>query len=334
MRAMCFGSLLSVSVETTLGHSDTDLVSAATLCCSTKMKNRFENWSDVRVFLAVMRAGSTLSASKSLGMAQPTVARRIDALEHALGVTLFDRDTRGFKPTETAQALCAHAEALEQCAIELSDAAKQLAQPQIIRVTAFNANFSARATEIFSDFASIHPEVSFEFLPGVRPLNLLEGEADVALRLTRAKPDPDLIRRKISTAKFGFYASKGYAEKHGLPTSEGDLAGHKFVSFRRDDTPPYFDTYLKSVVDPEQIVMTFHEVDMMSAAIRSGRGIGFMNVRLAEGESDLILCFEPPPVLDAEHLILVSPEAWRRPEVKAFIKFFAPRYAKLYRASS
>ena len=56
------------------------------------MKSDFRDWSDVRVFLAVVRAGSTLAASKSLGMAQPTVARRIEALEHALGLVLFERD--------------------------------------------------------------------------------------------------------------------------------------------------------------------------------------------------------------------------------------------------
>ena len=55
-----------------------DLVSAPALCCSTKMKGVFQNLSDVRVFLAVLRAGSTLAASKTLGMAQPTVARRIE----------------------------------------------------------------------------------------------------------------------------------------------------------------------------------------------------------------------------------------------------------------
>ena len=56
------------------------------------MKSEFRDWSDVRVFLAVVRAGSTLAASNSLGMAQPTVARRIEALEHALGLVLFERD--------------------------------------------------------------------------------------------------------------------------------------------------------------------------------------------------------------------------------------------------
>ena len=42
-------------------------------------------WSDLRHFLAVARSGSTLSAAKILGVNQTTVARRVAALEEALG---------------------------------------------------------------------------------------------------------------------------------------------------------------------------------------------------------------------------------------------------------
>ena len=69
------------------------------------MKSEFRNWSDIRVFLAVVREGSTLAASHKLGMAQLTVARRIEALEHATGLTLFERDNRGFKPTKNGREL-------------------------------------------------------------------------------------------------------------------------------------------------------------------------------------------------------------------------------------
>ena len=49
------------------------------------------DWNDIRYFLAVARQGSTLSAARALRVSQTTVARRITALEEALGVTLFDK---------------------------------------------------------------------------------------------------------------------------------------------------------------------------------------------------------------------------------------------------
>lgn len=80
------------------------------------MKSFFRDWSDVRVFPAVLRTGSTLAAPRILGLSQPTVARRIDELEHALGLVLFTRDLRAFHPTAEVLALTADATAMESAA--------------------------------------------------------------------------------------------------------------------------------------------------------------------------------------------------------------------------
>ncbi len=307
------------------------LVSALTLCCSTKMKSCFNNWSDVRIFLAVFREGSTLAASRKLDIAQPTVARRIDALEHELKTVLFDRDTRGFKPTRAASTLLPLAETMERAALDLAARASALSEAQPIRITAYSGNFSPRANNIFSAFSAEHPDVRFEFLPSVKVLDLAAGEADIALRITRRQPEPDLICRKISTARYALYGSRAYAGKHGLPASVEDLEGHTFVSYKREDVPDYLHSWLLKHVSPKQIHLTFSEIDLMHAAIRSGHGLGLVNLRMADAEADLLRCFDPIEELSAEHLMLVSPEAYRRPEVKAFTKFFAPRYAEIFK---
>ena len=295
------------------------------------MNNGFRNWSDVRVFLAVCRGGSTLAASKKLGLAQPTVARRIEALEHELGVVLFERDTRGFKPTKDAIALLPLAEAMETAAHEFSRAALNFSDIRPIRFTFFSANLSPQVMEVFSDFSELHPEIGFEFLSSIRVLDLKAGEADVALRISRKRPDPDLICRKISTAQFTIFGSKTYAEKHGLPASRDDLAGHEFAAFKRDDVPDTHHSWLVNHVSPGQVIKTFHEIDLAQAAVVSGRALGIINLRLAKTFPDLVPCFDPLEELSAEHMILISPEAYRRQEVKTFIKFFAPRYAAFYR---
>ena len=53
------------------------------------------NWDDVRIFLAVARSGQILGAARSLNLNHATVARRLTALETALGSTLFTRRTNG-----------------------------------------------------------------------------------------------------------------------------------------------------------------------------------------------------------------------------------------------
>ncbi|MCE8553533.1 LysR family transcriptional regulator [Ruegeria pomeroyi] len=295
------------------------------------MKNGLRDWSNLRVFLAVLREGSTLAAASRLGMSQPTVARRIDVLEHETGLTLFERNTRGFHPTASARKLVAAAEAVEAAIAKLADQAGTLACSRPIRITAYGGNFSARAQAIFSAFSLANPTIAFEFLPDVRVLDLMAGEADIALRLAMREPDPDLICRPISIAQWGLFGSPAYAAKYGLPSSADALRGHRFVGYRREGAPPRLYEWLARHVTPEQIVQTFSEIDLVHAAIRAGHGLGLINLRLVSDDPAYLPCFGPIEELSRPHVLLVAPEAWKRPDVRKFVRFFTPRYAALYR---
>src|SRR5260370_39570637 len=74
------------------------------------MSGREPDWDKLRTFLEVARDLSLSAAARRLGLAQPTVGRRIDGLEEALGATLFTRSPRGLVPTAAAKALVPHAD--------------------------------------------------------------------------------------------------------------------------------------------------------------------------------------------------------------------------------
>src|SRR5438552_8400912 len=54
---------------------------------------------DLRAFIAVAELASFRAAAETLHLSQPALSRRIDKLEDALGVRLFDRDTRNVELT-------------------------------------------------------------------------------------------------------------------------------------------------------------------------------------------------------------------------------------------
>jgi DNA-binding transcriptional LysR family regulator len=60
---------------------------------------------DLRVFFAVMQAGSLTKAAEHLRVSHPAVSQVIADLEHTLGVKLVDRSSRGVEPTLYARAL-------------------------------------------------------------------------------------------------------------------------------------------------------------------------------------------------------------------------------------
>ena len=71
------------------------------------------NWDDVRIFLAVARAGQILGAARRLELNHATVSRRVAALEDALGAKLFRRLTTGSELTPAGERFLAVAERME-----------------------------------------------------------------------------------------------------------------------------------------------------------------------------------------------------------------------------
>ena len=298
------------------------------------------NWSDILVFLAVYQSGSTLAASKQLAMSQPTVARRIDALEHALKLTLFERDTRGFKPTTAAKDLHAHATAIASAADSFAHQADKLrhAETKPIRITAPRVNFSANFAAILSEFSATNPGVHFELISSYKVLDLVAGEADIAIRFATKVDDERLICTKLTTATSALYGTQSYADRHGLPTSMDDLARHHFVLLGSDQragrdatrSSPLNDLLRKQIASG-QIASQCSDIEGVITAIMAGLGLGAVPTSLANDYGALLRCFPPPEGTESATWLLISPEAYRRPEVKAFSAFFAPRYRAIFK---
>ncbi len=60
---------------------------------------------DLHIVLAVAEAGSMTRAADALAVSYPVVSKTISALEHTLGVKLFDRSVAGVEPTHYGRAL-------------------------------------------------------------------------------------------------------------------------------------------------------------------------------------------------------------------------------------
>ncbi|WP_137703344.1 LysR family transcriptional regulator [Marimonas lutisalis] len=296
------------------------------------MKNGFRDWSDVRVFLAVLRAGSTLAASRQLGMAQPTVARRIDALEHSLGLQLVERDTRGSRPTAEALELLPLAEALEASAEAFSEKAENLKseRSRVIRITGVQDVFNSSLSAILRAFSEKHKNVRFEFIPSSRHLDLMAGEADVALRIANKLEDQDLICRKVVSIPASLFASSGYEAKHGLPRDETELEGHKFIVYKGENVPHAINTWILDRITPDQIAMECADMRSMEAAIHMDLGVAGLPTRYKFSEEGFVECFQLPRDTTSYGWLVASPAAYRRKEVKSFFTFAVPRYRAYY----
>ncbi|GAU03968.1 LysR substrate binding domain protein [Burkholderia stabilis] len=170
------------------------------------------NWDDIRTFLAVMRGGSLSAAARTLQVQHSTVARRIDALESALGIRLFDRLPRGWPPTDEGLHLAEHAARLETDAHAFARAAQGAAALDgVVRVSASPVFASHFLAPRLARAQRAWPALRIDLMGEMHAANLYAREADLAVRLSRPS-EPGLAARRLGTMRFALCASPEWAD--------------------------------------------------------------------------------------------------------------------------
>ncbi len=187
---------------------------------------------DLTVFLRVVEAESFSAAARTLHIAPKSVSKQIARLEQALGISLFERNTRNLKITDEGQAIAERARVAMTALDEIQELATsgQHELSGIIRLTApapFGRKYVAPA---ISAFCRLHPGVGFELKLSDQIVNLFNGTLDLAIRLG-ALSDSRLLTRKLADNRRVLAASPAYLHHHGTPTAPDELARHACLLF-------------------------------------------------------------------------------------------------------
>lgn len=183
-------------------------------------------WSDLRIFLAIAREGTLGRAARRLGLSQPTMGRRLSALEAAVNQPLFQRTSEGFILTHEGTAVLAHAERMEEeaLAFERRLAGSQGQLEGFLRLSSSDWFGTAMLAPILAEFGQYHPKVCIELLTDARLYSLSRREADLAFRI-RPFAEPDVISRRLIHIPYALYG-----QRIGPDRLEGDGAGLTLVT--------------------------------------------------------------------------------------------------------
>lgn len=179
------------------------------------------------MLLALLRAKNLNAAGGRLGLDASTVSRRLSSLEAQLGARLFVRSREGLRPTATAERLRPHAEAMEAEASAVLQAvqAGEERPSGVVRVATTDAFARILVTEGLLGVHREYPDVVVELLSGNQPVNLVRGDADIALRLAALK-QPSLRARCVAKMGVGLFASEEYLRARGPVAGPAALGGH------------------------------------------------------------------------------------------------------------
>jgi len=170
-------------------------------------------WSDVRIFLAVVRSGTLGGAARTLRLSQPTVGRRLRALEQATGQTLFQRTADGFVPTEEGTAIIALAEQMEEGALAMERrlAGKEQDLQGRLRISSADWFGAYVLPPVIAEYAKAYPHVDIEVLTGTRLFSLAQREADIAFRIVPFDT-ADIVQKRLIRLPYGAYVPVDSAE--------------------------------------------------------------------------------------------------------------------------
>jgi DNA-binding transcriptional LysR family regulator len=245
-------------------------------------------WELYRSFLGVLRTGTLSGAARQLGVAQPTVGRHIAALEAALGLLLFTRSQNGLLATDAAQALRPHAEAMESSAAALERAAASVGDGVrgVVRVTASDVIGVEVLPPILRGLHERYPALKVELVLSNEMQDLLQREADIAVRMAPPRQD-QLVARRIGAIELGLHASADYVTRHGMPATLEELGRHAVIGY--DCVTPFVRQALERMpaFGREQFGFRTDSDLAHLALIRAGAGIGFCQAPLARREPPL-----------------------------------------------
>ena len=278
------------------------------------------NWDDLRLFLAIARAGRLTGAAKTLGLDHTTVARRLTSLESAIGSRLVERGPKGVTLTSAGATIFAHAERVE---VEILSASSQVAEDDArvtgsVRLATPEAFGTYLVAPHIARLHAAHPDLHLELIPESQYVNLSNREADIAILLNRPANGP-VVARRLVEYRLGLFTSHAYAQAHGPITAE-TLTDHPFAWYIDEliDLPEL--RFLREVSADARTIFRSSSTAAQHEAVAGGLGIGILHGFAADADPRLRRIL-PDIEIRRSYWLAIHANQQRLPRIRAVIAF-------------
>jgi DNA-binding transcriptional LysR family regulator len=189
-----------------------------------------DRWDDFRYFLAVAKSSSIKKAAAELKTTQSAVSKRLERLERALNVRLFERGPTGAKITYQGQRILNHVLSAEMALSRAQDGA-QGAESRVtgdcsLRLSDGIANYWI--ADFLPGFFTRYPDIELKMMLDADEKAERSELFDICLHYM-PPADTEQIAKNLGTVHFIPFASRRYLAEHGTPRSVEDLAHHRLI---------------------------------------------------------------------------------------------------------
>lgn len=253
-------------------------------------------WDDLRIFLAISREGTLGAAARKLGQSQPTMGRRLRALELAVGQTLFQRTNEGFVLTNEGSQVLVHAERMEEEAFafqrRLAGQDQQL--EGMLRLSSSDWFGAHVLTPVLAEFSALQPGIAVELITSASHFSLSRREADMIFKI-RPFDEPEAVSRRLMHVPYRVYVRSGLDHPRA-----GDGAGMPLITMDTalEDMPDA--VWLKRILPAAHVVSRSNNRDVQGRMCALGAGIAVLPQPLGDALAGVerVDLGEPPPGRD------------------------------------
>lgn len=186
---------------------------------------------EMQVFATVAEQGSLSAAARTLGLTPSAVSRSIARTERRLGTRLLLRTTRSITLTAEGEAYLRGARRILADLAEVEDAIADQSVPRgRLRVSAALGHGRLAIVPLVAAFSARYPHITVDLSLSDEVVDILGGQADVAVRFGPL-PDSPLTARRIGETGQVVVASPDYLQRHGTPQQPEDLLEHNCLRF-------------------------------------------------------------------------------------------------------
>lgn len=252
-------------------------------------KPQLFDWDDLRIFHALVSAGSMSGAARRLGIGQPTVSRRLEQLETRIGARLVTRGADGVELTDIGERIWTQVQTMQNTASDIERIAHQAdrADAGTVRVAAPEGVAGYWIARHLPSFVEANPLINLEISTRVEGEMALE-QADISLQMTEAKR-MSYVATELGTLHYVVFAAREYLNTYGPPKNINDVLNHRIadlVSYREQQSHwPKQASAIKQMMTPS---LTTDSAVTLVEAIRAGSAISFLPTYAAKVAPDLV----------------------------------------------
>lgn len=272
------------------------------------------DWADVRTLLELARRGSLSAAARSLNVTHATISRRVERLEQALGHVLFMREQGRYVLTTEGKRIVELAAPMEESAQAITRASSGLIQGLSgpVRITATEAVAVKLVTPAIVALNREHPRIEINLKVSNKVLSLERGDADIALRLTRPEPNPNMRNIPICAVNYHLYCTRDYEM-----ASDKDPA--LYIGYPEELAQwPEAMALQRHMANGRVVTRTDHLTSRVALA-RAGMGIALLPRFIAEEYPELIRISNAVPVMAREVNVLVHADIAEVPRIRVCV---------------